>query len=90
VSVALVIQHAKRMCRIMLSPVACPALPYFSTLSHRRHDFRKKNVTEHKMGVLIFSTIFVEKFLILKRTERDIIIHVHRSLCKVRVILVTF
>ena len=29
----------------------------FSTLSHKQHDFRK-NVTEHKMCVLIFSTTF--------------------------------
>jgi hypothetical protein len=34
VSVALVIQHAKRMRRIILSSVACPAAPYFSTLSY--------------------------------------------------------
>jgi hypothetical protein len=40
VSVALVIQHAKRMRRIILSSVVCPALPYFSTLSHKRLDFR--------------------------------------------------
>ena len=42
VSEALVIQHAKRMRRIILPSVACPALLHFSTLSHKRHDFRKK------------------------------------------------
>jgi len=42
VSVASVIQHAKRMRRIILSLVAFLALPYFSKLSYKRQDFRRK------------------------------------------------
>jgi len=61
VSVALVIQHAKRMRGIILLPVACLVRQCFSTLSHKRYDFREK-VTEYKMGVLIFSTICLKRF----------------------------
>ena len=47
---ALIIQHAKRMSRVTLPSVVCMALPYLSTLSHKRHDFREKiKVTEHKI-----------------------------------------
>ena len=67
-----VIQRAKRMRRIVLSSVPCSAVPYFSTLSHKRHDFRK-NVIEHKMCALIFSTNLSETFLVLRRIQRDII-----------------
>jgi hypothetical protein len=55
---ALKIQHATLMRHIMTSFVAPGSLPHFSTLSHKRCDFRK-NVIEDKMCVFIFSTIFV-------------------------------
>jgi len=51
-------QRAKRLRRIKLSFVARLILQYFSTLSHKRHDFWE-NVTEHRMCVLNFSTTFV-------------------------------
>jgi len=36
VFVALAIQHAMRMRRIIFSPVACQAVQYFSTLSKKK------------------------------------------------------
>jgi hypothetical protein len=89
VSVALVIQHTKRMRRVILSSVACLAVPYFSTLSHKRHDFGKKLL--NIKCVFCFSVqLLSETFLIIRRIERDIIINVHRSSCKVPVIVVRF
>jgi hypothetical protein len=82
-------QIASFVRRIILSSVSCLALPYFSTLSHIRYDFRE-NIIEHKMCVLVFSITLSEIFLILRRIQRDIIINVHRCFCKVPVILVRF
>jgi len=49
-SVVLVVQHHKRMRRVILSSVVCPSLSYFSTLSHKRHDLwvGEVGVTERK------------------------------------------
>jgi hypothetical protein len=56
--VALVIQMSKRMCRAILSFVACPALPNFSTLSHKRRD-SWKIVIENKIRVFVSPATFV-------------------------------
>ena len=84
VLVALVIQHAKRMRRIM-SSMACPTLSYFSTLSHKWQDFRK-NLLNIKC-VFWFS---LQTFPILRRTKRDMIKNVYQSSRNVHVILVRF
>jgi hypothetical protein len=61
---------------IILPYVACPALQYFSTLSHKRHDFRKI-VTEYKTCFFIFFQKLLPKaFVILRRNERDMIKYV--------------
>jgi hypothetical protein len=87
-SVALVIQHAKRMRHSILSSVACLAVPYFSTLSHKRHDCRKIYWT---LNVFWFSLqLLSETFVILRRIQRDITINVHRPSREVPVIRVRF
>ena len=86
-SVALVIKHAKRMGHIILPSVACPAVQYFSTLLHKSYNFRKKKkVIEHKMCFDFLYKLLCATFLILRKLQRDIIINVHRSSCKVPVI----
>jgi len=52
--------------------VASSAQQYFSTLFHKRHDFRKK-VIEHKMCVVFVSTIFFLNISHSEKTERDMI-----------------
>ena len=66
-SVALVIHHAKRMRRIILASVTCPALPYFSTLSHERQDFRQKFL--NIKCILIFSTTFLGNISHIKKNS---------------------
>jgi hypothetical protein len=89
VTVALVIQHAKCMHRIMLSSAACLALQYVSTSSHKRHHFRKKNLLNIKSESIFYTTL-PEKLLILRRIKRDIIININTSSCKVSVTVVRF
>ena len=74
---------------IILSLVASLVLPHFSTF-HKRHDLKKKNVIEHKIRVLIVSTILSATFLLLRRTKRDVAKNVYWSSFKARVILSDF
>jgi hypothetical protein len=49
-SAALVSQHAMQMRSIILSSVACLAVPQFFTLSNEQHDWQKKKKNiKHKM-----------------------------------------
>jgi hypothetical protein len=60
-SVALFIQNAKRMHRVALSPVACLAVPYISTLCHKDKILEKK-IIEHKMCFVFGTTCFLKYF----------------------------
>jgi hypothetical protein len=57
VFLALIIQHAKRMRRIILLSVTSLALPYFYTLTHEWHILGKK-IIERKMCLYICTRIF--------------------------------
>jgi hypothetical protein len=89
VSVALVIQHAKSGCHIILSSVARVAILYFSTLSHKYHDFLEM-LLQYEMCVLIFSKNFPGTFLIVRRIQRDIIKNINMSSRKIPLIFIGF
>ena len=60
------------MRRVVVSSVACSAVPYSSTLCEKGTIFEKKKVIEHKTCLLIFPITFVFSIYVLRRTERDI------------------
>ena len=75
----------------ILSSAAGLDLQYFSTLSHKEHDFRKQNLLNIKC-VFRVSLLLSETFFTIGRNERDMIenIGVYWSSCKVPVIVVRF
>ena len=76
VLLALGIQHSKGM-----SSIVCLSLQLFSTLSHKRHEFRKKKILNIKCVGLIFTTTFAWNITRAKNSARYII-NVHRCSCK--------
>jgi hypothetical protein len=74
---------------IIFSSVACLAVSYFSTLSHKPLRCTEKEI-EHITFVLISPTDLSETFLILRRIQRVGVINVHTSSCTIRVILNRF
>jgi hypothetical protein len=72
VSVVLVIQHATHMRCIILPSVVCPALPDFSTLSHKWHDVREiqKKLLNTTCMFWFSLQLLSETFLILRRIVR--------------------
>jgi hypothetical protein len=85
VFLTLVVQHAMLMLSIILS---CPALQQFATLPHKRQEFRRK-VTECKMCFNFILRVVLKHFSIFEILS-DIIIHVHRTSCKVPEMLSAF
>ena len=75
------------MRHIVICDLSCYSKFFF--LSHKRNGFRYK-FTENKRSVLIFTTTSVCNVSHLRRNERDVIINVYRSSCKVPVILVRY
>ena len=88
--VAFATQYIMCMLRILLSSVACLAVPYFPTLSIKWQDFLGKKYSKIDC-VFWFSTIVSEIVLIIRRVIlKIIVINVQTSSYKVRVILVIF
>ena len=75
------------MHRIILTSLASPALPYFSTLYNKRRDLLKE-LLNTKCVCLFCPHLFSETFPIVRIIEPHVVIHVHRSSCNVPVILV--
>ena len=79
-------QHVMRMRHVVICGLFGP-----TTLSHKRHDFRKKKKKLFDIKcVLWFSLqLLSETFLFLRRIQRDMIKNVKRPSCTVPVILVS-
>ena len=67
-----------------------PVLQFFSTFFHKRQYLKKKNALNIKRAFWFSLQLLSEAFLILRRTEWDMIKNVYWSLCEVLFILLSF
>ena len=79
----------------VLPSVSSPALSHFSVLSHTSRENwgagrEGGEGIEYEICAFIFSTSYSDIFLVLKRIHRGFIINLHKSSCKVPVILGSF
>jgi hypothetical protein len=56
----------------ILTSVDCPALQYFSILTHKRHDFRKKKVIKYVFWFPL--QLLSETFTIFRKIERGMVL----------------
>ena len=62
----------------ILPAVACPALQYFATLSHKRYDFRKKKKTLNTKSEFLFSVQLLSE--IFSHYKKTLVRYDHKSL----------
>jgi hypothetical protein len=76
VRVPVLIQHAKRISRVVWSSVAFLDVKVFPHYPIKGTVFEKKKCIKHELHALISSTFVPKYFLILRRIQKDTIINV--------------